>query len=321
MSIHKTYYDSLAMREYGHHVGMVRGAVDLTAAFQAGGQIDLDEGDEFTLTGNVVIDSSIPKLTVRGRGRQKTIINVSGTIEFAASDGEDFSTVPLWHNFEGLTFFGPTGVRSLDFMTFNYASRCRFFDVEWKRMRTAITANRLHDTDFLYCAWSVCGLGVAYPAVILQRATDKAAEDEQTYKSNNVTFGYCIWEPNYGPSLVLAEETRSCRIMNSKWHGPQPEEEWNHLVIEDSHSNEIMGNVFANTDGAGITLDGEDTEGNLIIGNRFAGLGTGIAFANGAVNNAIVANAFGLGAGGNNTNDSTGTTAGNELANNPGYTA
>lgn len=318
MSVAKTYADSMIGQEYGHFPGRHHGAIDITSLLQSGGLIELDVGEEYTLTGNVVIDYNVPKITLRGAGRQRTIINVTGTIEFRTVDDDGDYELSQWHSFEGLTFMGPSGVRTLDFMTINFANRLRFTDVEWRRMRTAITANRLWDSDFLHCSWHNCGVGVAYPAVIFQKMTDPPDSDP-TYATNNVSITNCMFEPNEGPSLVLREATRSCRIMGNKFHGPLPSEEWDHLIIEDgSYVNEVLGNVFANTDGVGLTLD--DADGNLIIGNRFGSCGTGILLANSPASNAIVANSFGIGTGQSNGTDIDGSTVGNEVANNPGYT-
>lgn len=320
MSAFHTNYE----QEVAHDAGMaqqgiyhLRGAVELAPYLNAGGLIYLAEGDEYTISDPVTITYPT-KVSLRGVGRQRTIINVSVGITIETEDIADSSdsyNLTNWSSFQGVTFFGPSA-RNIDCFTVDWASRLFWSDCELRRFRSAVVGSRMWDSEFLNTAFVNCG-DSTHAMVILQRLANGALAATFT-NSNNIAFTNCHWEPTLGIGLLLSDGTCGCRVLGSKFHGDLPSPvAYDHLKLASgAYANLIHGNCFVNCGASGITLD--DSDGNSIMGNRFAACVAGMTFANSPADNAVVGNSFGIGAGSSNTADISGSTSGNEVANNPG---
>jgi hypothetical protein len=255
---------------------------DLADRLERGGVVELDAGT-YKLSRPVVLTAP-HKVTVRGAGRQRTIIECKASDEPAITIRSDAPRAMYsWSSFEGVSFVGPgssTCVRVL------WATRLQFVDCEWLGWSTAVDGYQVWDSSFDRCSFSRCG-STTSPVVSLQ-ALDQA---KVFTNSNNVAFTSCQFEPNAGISLLLGWNTRKCRLVGCKFHGDLPTPAAaHHLVMDNAQGNTITACNFANCGGAAIQINGG--QGNVITANQVGKSRFGVQLAGGATKNLIAQNAF-----------------------------
>jgi parallel beta-helix repeat protein len=317
MSAHKHHADSMLREEYDVFTSRIRPGQDITTALNAGGLVLLGPG-EYTISDDVVIQAPT-MLTVQGAGKRRTIINCTAGITISTNDVADYADhggITLCTSFENLTLFGPSS-RDIDCITISWATRLRFADVEFRRWRQAINAVRWWDSQLTCCNFLTCGT-LSYPVISLDELPNELYEDTFN-NSNNIVLTGCDFERNLGTCIKFFTGTTGCRLNSNRFHGdlPTPVAAPHLLFHTGSYSNTVNGNAFVDCGAACIELD--DSDGNMIVANRFNSSEVGINFLNGSRDNVIVANTFGIGPG-SVVDEVTGTTTNNELAYNPGYT-
>lgn len=312
MSLHKHKADSMGLQEYGEYTSMIRPGTDISARLSEGGLVLLGPG-EYTINEPVVLEFPT-QLTLRGAGRRQTVINCTAGITIQTEDIEDYS-LALCTIIEGLTLYGPSA-RDIDAITISWATRLRFQDVEFRRWRQAIYAQRWWDSEVISCNFLTCG-NSTYPVISIEDLPNPDLTDNEI-GSNSIVFLSSHVERCLGTGIFLGNQTTGVRICASKFHGDLPDAA---LVphIEcgtDSYANMIECCQLVNGGAECILLD--DSDGNMIIGNKFQSSEIGVSFQNGSRDNVVVGNTFGIG-NGSVVDEIVGVLTNNEIANNPGY--
>jgi parallel beta-helix repeat protein len=248
---------------------------DLADRLEKGGLIEL-RGGVFEISRPLTFTAP-HRFTLRGIGRQKTIIRHQGMVVRSTTDH-----MYSWLNVEGVSFVGPGKGTGL---TIEWGTRMRFTDVEFRGWTTAVDGRQFWDSDFDDCSFSNCG-DSENPVVKLGMLD----ESKRITNSNNITFRNCQFEPNQGVSLFFGLHTTKCRLVACKFHGALPTPaEADHMQLRGAHANTITACSFANGGGTAISL--KNASGNIITSNQIHKCKIGISLDD-AVKNVITQNVF-----------------------------
>jgi parallel beta-helix repeat protein len=225
------------------------------------------------VSANVLKMAAAQRLTMRGAGRDQTIVKVLGDLSepLFQTSGEK-GKMASYLVVEDITFDGE-----------NHAGTCfhlegcmwgNFTRVEFRDFKGAAIHGRMFwDTVFNDCFFVRCGdAQKEIPAVLIEPIRE---EDYYSF-SNNISFMACRWEANPYVSLMLRKGTRKVKLVGCKFHGTLPDAQpYEHIVMDNADSNIITATNLTQGGKSAIRLNasyGNVISSNLIGANKEYGV-------------------------------------------------